>query len=99
MNQKPEIFAIGSPVWPGLSKLAEEAGETLQVIGKLMGTGGDVAHWDGSNLRERLVEEIADLLAACAFVISENDLDDEAIRERSSKKLQQFLIWHEEGTK
>lgn len=46
MNQHPPMFAIGSPVWPGLSKLAEEAGETLQVVGKLMGTGGESAHWD-----------------------------------------------------
>jgi NTP pyrophosphatase (non-canonical NTP hydrolase) len=95
MTKHPPKFAIGSPEWPGLSKLAEEAGETLQVVGKLMGTGGETAHWDGSDLRERLIEEISDLFAACDFVVAANRLDREAIRERRAKKLALFFAWHE----
>jgi len=31
--------------WPGLAKLNEESGELVQVIGKLMMTHGERAHW------------------------------------------------------
>jgi len=93
-DKHPESFAIGSPVWPGLSKLAEEAGEVLQIVGKLMGTGGERAHWDGSDLRERLTEEISDLLAACDFVTSANGLDRAAVDERRANKLALFYVWH-----
>lgn len=91
----PSKFAIGSPEWPGLSKLAEEAGEVLQVVGKLMGTGGKTNHWDGTNLADRLSEELADLMAACDFVITETSgLDAEAIRLRRERKLATFREWH-----
>jgi NTP pyrophosphatase (non-canonical NTP hydrolase) len=92
------MFAIGSRRWPGLSKLSEECGEVVQVIGKLMGTGGEPAHWDGSDLRLRLTEELADVLAACDFVAMTNGyaLDEAAIAERRIAKLQQFLEWHRE---
>lgn len=68
-------YSIGSDAWPGLSKLIEECGETIQVAGKLMGTGGAVEHWDGSNLGDRLIEEIGDLQAAIEFFVETNDLD------------------------
>ena len=55
------VFAIGALVWPGISKLLEEAGEVVQVGGKLLGTDGAEGHWDGSNLRTRLEDEIAEL--------------------------------------
>jgi NTP pyrophosphatase (non-canonical NTP hydrolase) len=94
----PAMFAIGSQSWPGLSKLAEEAGETLQVIGKLMGTGGVTAHWDGTDLRARLIEEISDLMAACDFVVSVNALNPSAIKDRRQRKLALFLDWHRAQT-
>ena len=87
-------FAIGSKVWPGLSKLIEEAGEVQQVCGKLIGTGGDAAHWDGTDLRERLEEEIADLIAACEFVRSANQLDRAKIEKRITDKMRLFSQWH-----
>jgi hypothetical protein len=52
------MFAIGDKEWPGISKLVEEAGEVGQVCGKLIGSGGETAHFDGSNLRARLSEEL-----------------------------------------
>lgn len=88
-------YSIGSVHWPGLSKLIEEAGEVQQVAGKILGTGGRTDHWDGSDLRERLIEEMADLRAACAFVASLNGLDEEAIAQRERKKLAQFMQWHQ----
>jgi hypothetical protein len=51
-NSKPAgPYSIGSTVWPGLSKLVEEMGEVGQVVGKLIATGGDPAHRDGTDLR------------------------------------------------
>lgn len=90
-------FAIGSRIWPGLSKLIEEAGEVSQVCGKLLGTGGVAKHWDGSDLRSRLEEELSDLLAACMFVVEANGLDLNAITARHWEKLQRFRQWHIAG--
>lgn len=89
-------FAIGSKLWAGLSKLIEEAGEVTQVCGKLLATGGNPEHWDGSNLRLRLEEEIADLTAACDFVRQVNGLDQERIASRVQEKLALFKKWHAE---
>ena len=94
-NGKP--YSIGSNHWTGLSKLIEETGEVSQVCGKLLGTGGAEDHWDGTNLRTRLEEELADLSAAIAFVVSRNKLDLIAIMKRQEEKLVKFAEWHEEG--
>lgn len=92
----PDMFAIGSPKWPGLSKLTEESGEAQQVIGKLMGTGGETAHWDGTNLYHRLIDEVGDTLAACRFVGEKNGCSS-AIEKRAMQKLALFNQWHAEG--
>lgn len=96
-DHPPTPYAIGSTEWPGLSKLAEEAGEVLQVIGKLMGTGGHPDHWDGSNLRTRLVEELADLAAAVGFVEDHNFTEGEQreFRDRVAEKQRLFNSWRE----
>lgn len=96
MNAIP--YAIGSDHWPGVSKLIEELGELEQVLGKLIATGGETAHWDGSDLRRRFVEEIGDVLAACRFFAHEN-LDPEeniAISSRQRQKERTFRQWHAE---
>jgi len=59
----------------------------------LIGTGGESDHWDGSNLRERMEEELADLIAACKFVIQHNCLDSAKITERTDMKLELFNKW------
>lgn len=94
-NGKP--YSIGSNHWTGISKLIEEAGEVSQVCGKILGTGGVVEHWDGTNLKTRLEEELADLTAAIAFVVARNNLDFLAVQQRASKKLTTFGEWHEAG--
>lgn len=91
-----KMFAIGSDTWPGLSKITEEAGEVLQVVGKLVGTGGEIMHWDGSNLLDRLIEEIGDVLAACEFVITVNKINKDLIDKRRKQKLALFFQWHNE---
>lgn len=90
-------YAFGSDRWPGLSKLVEECGEVLQVCGKIMGTGGQPWHWDGSNLNKRLEEELGDLVAAAAFVIEHAGLDLDRIDAWVGEKTTIFDRWHEEG--
>lgn len=90
-------YSIGSELWPGLSKLSEEAGEVIQVVGKLIATGGEEQHWDGSNLRKRLAEELGDLLAAIEFVALKNGLADTFTR--AEEKLKLFEKWHLEQLK
>lgn len=94
-NGKP--YSIGSDHWTGLSKLIEEAGEVLQVAGKILGTGGEAEHWDGTNLRSRLEEELADLTAAITFVARHNDLDEASMQKRADAKLARFAEWHKAG--
>lgn len=87
-------FSIGGFLWPGFSKLAEECGEVVQVIGKFMGNEGRSDHWDGSNLPDRLAEEMADVEAAILFVKQHNALPDRSAR--VGEKLALFNKWHRE---
>lgn len=95
------MFFIGARIWPGITKLVEEAGEVVQVCGKLMANGGASVHYDGSNLYERLEEELGDVLAAIDFVMQHNDLrlSRTRIESRRKKKLQMFEHWHEDTLK
>jgi hypothetical protein len=92
-----EYFGIGARRWPGVSKLVEEAGETLQIVGKFMQTP-DGDHWDnrdgGVQLKERFQMEIADLRAAIDFVIKHGEFDKEALMRRYHEKLAKFELWH-----
>lgn len=88
-------FYIGASTWPGISKLIEECGEVLQVCGKLIATDGEHKHWDGSNLKCRLQEELGDLLAAIEFTANVNHLDTEYIKRRVADKLAKFMLWHQ----
>ncbi|MEV0130929.1 hypothetical protein AB0H83_21000 [Dactylosporangium sp. NPDC050688] len=87
-------FGIGADVWPGLAKVAEEAGELLQVAGKLITTAGEPAHHDGTDLRARLVEECGDLLAAIGYLTAANGIADE-VAERAAGKREVFQAWHD----
>ncbi len=93
------MFAIGDAEWPGISKLIEEAGEVSQICGKLLGTGGVVQHWDGSDLKVELEKELADLLAAVEFVVKHSNLDASTIKNRFALKLRRFEQWHALGEK
>jgi NTP pyrophosphatase (non-canonical NTP hydrolase) len=90
-------LSIGQPIWPGLAKLLEETGELQQVIGKLAAYP-DGAHPDGTNLTERLHDELADVMAACDFVVMVNPLDRERIETRRARKRARFLGWHGQPT-
>ena len=90
-------FSIGSDVWSGISKLIEEAGEVTQVCGKLIAIAGHTEHWDGTDLRERLENELADLSAAIEFVVGRNELDAKRMNARSMEKLELFVKWDKEN--
>lgn len=91
------LFMIGADVWPGLSKWVEENGETLQVIGKLMGTAGNSRHWDGSDMVERVEEEMADQIAAISYVLDHNPVvSRRTVFERAWDKREMFERWHDE---
>lgn len=87
------LGAIGSDYLPGLSKMAEENGEALQVIGKIWGKGDTGAHWDGKkDLVDRLIEEMSDQIAAISWFCHQNDIDiDQA---RVNEKFAKFERWH-----
>ena len=89
------MFAIGDSEWAGASKLLEEMGELQQVLGKLMGSRGNVHHWSG-NLREMLIEEMADVIAAIEFFGEKNLTQDElsALLDRAEMKVNRFQTWH-----
>lgn len=87
-------YAIGGAKWPGASKALEECGELVQVLGKLIGAGGATAHWDGTDLRARLVAEIADVRAALDFFVEVNDLPADEIDKRTARKRTTYHRWH-----
>ena len=93
-------FSIGSKVWPGTSKVIEEMGELMQVLGKLIAVAGNTKHWDG-DLRPKLIEEMGDLTAALMFFTTENLTDSEQrqIVERTKKKRDLFRQWHADPRK
>lgn len=82
----------------GLVKLAEECGELIQAaMKKIARSGGENIHWDGSNLKERLEDEIADVRAACSFVAKHFELDYNRMADRYDRKRDLFEYWHNGG--
>lgn len=77
-----------------MSKLVEEIGELGQVLGKLMGSRGDINHWSG-NLNDMLYEELSDVEASIAFLVEKCALDKARIADRVAMKLARFEGWHE----
>jgi NTP pyrophosphatase (non-canonical NTP hydrolase) len=86
----------------GLAKLIEEAGEVMQVAGKLVQypyhqtRGYPGLHPDGSHLRTRLEQEVADVMAASLFVQEQMGLNRAEIGERITEKLALFRQWAKE---
>lgn len=94
------MFAIGDTSWPGLGKLVEEMGELHQVLGKIIALRGEhEQYWDGTDLIERLIEELGDVRAAMIFFSETNDISKRLIHQRADIKLEKFRYWHNEGIK
>jgi hypothetical protein len=88
-------YQVTCPNWPGLAKVVEESGELGQVFGKIVSCGGEVVYpWGGTDLRDKMNEETADLLAALLFmVIHSPHLNQEEIFERAQMKFERFVEW------
>lgn len=78
----------------GVSKLIEECGELQQDLGKFLTYGMDQPHPDGKGpMRPRIENEIADVMAACRFVIEKHKLDFDQIYKRMHEKIDLFKSW------
>lgn len=88
------MYFIGAGRLAGVSKIIEEAGELLEIIGKVQGSKGMFTHWTG-HLERKLYEEVADVYAALDFFMSHDGLKwVQAVNERRAKKLAMFKDWH-----
>lgn len=87
-------YCIGSDKLPGLAKLVEECSELCTIAAKLIAVGGDPKYFDGADLRERMLEEMADAIAAIRFFRDVNSFDEAALTARVVEKLMQFHEWH-----
>ena len=78
----------------GVAKLIEEMGELNQILGKKLAYWHTDDHPDGQSINDRLVEEMADVLAALHLVEVNLGLDSEAIQKRFKSKVNLFFGWH-----
>jgi len=98
MMRRPSAvpFQFASPCWPGLAKLTEECGEVVQVCAKVIGTGGAMVLRDGQMIeRSRVIDELADLMAALHFVVNLNLSPGEFCyyEDRMYAKVRLFETW------
>ncbi len=81
----------------GLTKLMEECGELIQAAAKMLALQqdfpGQTIHWDRSDVRKRIEEEMGDVLGAIEFVIEKKDLSASSVFNRSQDKLAVFRGW------
>lgn len=81
----------------GVAKLIEECGELVQILGKRLAMWDQDDHWDGSNLRERMAEEMGDVKAGIEFVSSMFGVHAET-EARYRRKHRLFCEWHVDQT-
>lgn len=82
----------------GYTKLVEECGELIQVAAKRIAYLDD-SHPDDRtkpSLDLRIEDEIADVLAACRFVIEKNKLNTQYIEGKMNLKVSVFNHWDKE---
>jgi hypothetical protein len=97
----PNPFAIGARIWPGLGKLVEEAGETLQVAGKIMAFPKEEHPDRKGPLGDRLALELGDLSAVIDYVTLRCLTTKQAkmYTEQRRMKYERFQAWHKEERK
>lgn len=92
------MYEIESKEWTGLAKVGEEAAEVLQVVNKIIGNGGKRVYFDGTDLHEKLCEELGDLQAALDFLLNKcEEIDLSPVANRYLKKIKLFHKWHEDA--
>jgi hypothetical protein len=73
--------------WTGLSRLAAQAAQVLEMSDRITGGGsGDDRHDDGAGLRESMQDELGGLRAAIDYVIGQNSLDWAAINRQRDRR-------------
>jgi NTP pyrophosphatase (non-canonical NTP hydrolase) len=82
----------------GLTKLIQKCGELIQVSAIKQAYFDVDTHPDGSSIKNRLQEQIGDVLAAIDFVVFMLNLDLRTISERHISKLETFHRWNSEIT-
>lgn len=88
------VMALG-----GKAKIVEEAGEMLQIIGKILAFPYQDDHPDGKgSLKKRLEDELGDLLGSIRLVTALHGLDHARIHARSEEKFALFAHWHSQPT-
>jgi hypothetical protein len=90
-SELPGPDNAGSSAWPGISRLAAQAAQVLEVSGRIADSSGDRSGEgsgaDGDDDRASLQDELGGLRAAIDYVIGRNGLDWNAInRERDRKR-------------
>ena len=83
----------------GLTKLIEECGGLITECAKKVSFPSTDIHPDGKgSMEQRMEDEIADVVAACRFVIKQHRLDSLAIKKRTETKLALYEKWHADPT-
>lgn len=73
-----------------LACLAEEAGEIVQAVGKILRHGFDSAYDNGLSNTEILEKEIGDLRYVVERLVLAGDIDPDAVRRASREKIARF---------
>lgn len=83
----------------GVAKVIEECGELVQILAKKLAYWYTDEHPDGAgSIRERIEDEMGDVLAAIAHAAADPrlDLDRDRIERRRLMKLATFDTWEEQ---
>lgn len=76
----------------------EECAEVTQAISKVFRFGMDATH-NGATNRDRLTEEVGDLLCMIELMIERKILDANAVGQAGLKKREKLLKWSSIGAK
>lgn len=85
-------YTMSSQDWPGLAKLAEECGELVQVIGRII-----QGYHPNGELLHNLIDEMGDVRASLIFVCESNGIPKKAVHDRADIKLEKYRGWRDRG--
>ena len=86
-SELPGLYSSGSDTWTGLSRLAAQAAQVLEVSDKITSSDGESdTRDDETRLRESLQDGLGGLRAAIDYVIGQNGLDWDAVNRQRDRK-------------
>lgn len=71
----------------------EEAGEVIQEIAKCFRFGIDGTHKSGESHRERLTQEVGDLMLMCDLLVESGMITESGVAEAKQRKRDKLLQW------